>query len=62
MESKKIIIIQMNLFIRQKQTHRHRKETYGYGGRGRDKLGVWDWQVHTTMYKIFIDKENVFTV
>ena len=21
---------QMNLFTRQKQTHRHRKETYGY--------------------------------
>ena len=37
---------QMNLFTKQKQTHRHRKQTYGYkgdsGGEGRDKLGVWD--------------------
>ena len=35
-ESKKVI--QMNLFIKQKQTHRHRKQTYGYqrgkGGKG----------------------------
>ena len=41
-------MIQMNLFTKQKQTHRHRKQTYGYQrgklGRvgGRDKLGVWD--------------------
>ena len=38
-------MIQMNLFIKQKQTHRHRKQTYGYqrGNVGRrDKLGVWD--------------------
>ena len=27
-ESKKVI--QMNLFTKQKQTHRHRKQTYGY--------------------------------
>ena len=42
MESKKKI--QMNLFTKQKQTHRHRKQTYGYqkGKVGRDKLGVWD--------------------
>ena len=35
---------QMNLFTRQRQTHRHRKQTYGYhrGREGRDKLGVWD--------------------
>ena len=33
----------MNLFTKQKQTHRHRKQTYGYqrGKVGRDKLGVW---------------------
>ena len=34
----------MNLFIKQKQTHRHRKESFGYQ-RGRemerDKLGIW---------------------
>ena len=34
----------MNVFTKQKQTHRHRKQTYGYQGerKGRDKLGVWD--------------------
>ena len=35
----------MNLFTKQKQTHRHRKQTYGYqreNGGGTDKLGVWD--------------------
>ena len=37
----------MNLFPKQKQSHRHRKQIYGYqwgnwGGRlvGRDKLGI----------------------
>ena len=43
MESKKMI--QMNLFTKQKQTHRLRKQTYGYqseNGVGRDKLEVWD--------------------
>ena len=33
----------MNLFTRQKQSHRCRKQTYGYqGGKGKDKLGDWD--------------------
>ena len=34
----------MNLFKKQKQTHRHRKQTYVTIGErgGRDKLGVWD--------------------
>ena len=35
----------MNLYRKQKWTHRHRKETYVYQsveGRGRNKLGVWD--------------------
>ena len=38
-------MIQMNLFTKQKQTHRLRKQTYGYQrGKlgGRDKLGGWD--------------------
>ena len=42
-ESKKYI--QMNLFMKQKQTHRHRKQTYGYQrgkAGGRDKLVVWN--------------------
>ena len=41
---KKQKMIQMNLFTKQKQTHRHRKQTYGYqsGKGGGDKLGVWN--------------------
>ena len=41
-ESEKMI--QMDLFTKQKQTHRHRKQVYGYQrGKGRsDKLGTWD--------------------
>ena len=33
--------VQMNLFTKQKWTHRCRKQTYGYQGerRGREKLG-----------------------
>ena len=44
----------MNLFTKQKQTYRHKKQTYGYQrGRGEsDKLGVWDYQIKTTIYKI----------
>ena len=44
----------MNLFTKQKQTHRQRKQTYGYQrGKGvRDKLRVWDEYIHTTIYKI----------
>ena len=52
----------MNLFTKQKQTHRHRKQIYGYqmGKAGTDKLGVWDRQIHTTIYKI--DKQQGTTV
>ena len=38
-------ITQMNLFTKQKQTHRHTEQTYNYQkGKGRrtDKLGAWD--------------------
>ena len=45
----------MNLFIKQKQTHRLRKQTYDYqkGKVGRrDKLVVWDGHIHTTIFKI----------
>ena len=48
-------MIQMNLSTKQKQTHRPREWTYGYqGGRGkgRDRLGVWDWHAHTAIFKI----------
>ena len=36
---------QMNLFIKQKQTHRHRKQASDYHKgkeKGRDKLEVWN--------------------
>ena len=46
-------IIQTNLFTKQKQTHRHRKHTWLPKRKGgRDKLGVWDQQIQSTMYKI----------
>ena len=47
-------MIQTNLFTKQTQTHRHRKQTYGCqrGKGGRDKLGVWDEEIQTTVYKI----------
>ena len=47
-------MIQMNLFTKQKQTHRLGKQTYGYQRgkvEGRDKLGVWDSHIHTIIYK-----------
>ena len=52
----------MNLHAKQKQTHRHRKQIYCYqrGKEGRDKLGVWDERMHTTVYKI--DKQQGPTV
>lgn len=55
-------MIQMNLFTKQKQTHRLTEWTYGYplwgvGGWGRvvrerDGLGVLDWYVHTAIFKV----------
>ena len=47
-------MIQMNLFTKQLQTHRLREWTYGYQGemvQGLDRLGVWDWHVHTAVLK-----------
>ena len=44
-------------------THRHRKQTYGCqrgSGEGRDKLGVWEEQIHITVYKT--DKQQGPTV
>ena len=43
---------QMNLFTKQKQTHRLRKKPYGYRRgkvREKDKLGVWDWPIYTNI-------------
>ena len=43
--------IQINLFTKQKQSHRCRKQIYRYqrDWRGRDKLGDWDY-THTHYY------------
>ena len=42
----------MNLSTKQKQTHRPRKQTYGYQKvRGRNKLEVWDNEIHITIHK-----------
>ena len=44
-----------NVFKKQKQTHRGRKLIYGYQsrkGEWRNKLGIWDQQIKTTMCKI----------
>ena len=42
------------LFTKRKSTRRHTKQTYGYqrAKRGRDKLGIGDLQICTTIYKI----------
>ena len=48
-------MIQMNLFTKQKQTHRLREQTYGHQRvrvEGRDRLGVLDWHVHTAIFKM----------
>ena len=38
-----LIIIQMNVYKKQKQTHRHRKQTYGcQGGKGE-----WEGQIRS---------------
>ena len=52
----------MNLYTKQKQTHRHRKQTHDYQrGKGvRDKLGAWDQQIQTTIYKI--DEQQDHTI
>ena len=47
-------MIEMNLFTKQKQTHRFRKQNCGYQ-RGemweRNKVEVWDKPIHTTIFK-----------
>lgn len=46
-------MIQMNLYAKKKQTYRHRQQAYGYqrgkGGPERDKSGVWNLCIYTTM-------------
>ena len=48
-------MIRMNLFTRQEQSHILREWTYDYWGgisEGRDRLGVYDWHVHTFIFKL----------
>ena len=44
----------MNLFTKQKQSHRCIKQSYGYqwGKGGEEKLEDWELHIHTTIYKI----------
>ena len=50
-------MVQMNLFTKQKQSHRGRKQPYGFqGGKGRDKLGDWDWSMQTITFRM--DKQQ----
>ena len=47
-------MIQKNLLAKQKQTQKFQNQIYSYR-RGnieeRNKLGGWDWYIHTTIYK-----------
>ena len=54
---------QMNLSMKQKQTHRHREQTCGCQGGGewgRDGLGVQGWQMQTITLRM--DKQQGLTV
>ena len=53
----------MNLFTKQKQSHRCKKQTYGsQGGKGGgDKLGDWDRHIHTTIYKQITNKDLLYS-
>ena len=49
----------MNLFVRQKETHRYRDQTYNGQGRGRRK----DWEFGISTCKLFyIDRQEDPTV
>ena len=46
-------MIQINLFIKQKETHRLREQTYGFQEDGRrTSCGVWSGHVHTVIFKM----------
>ena len=46
-------MIQLHLSRKEKQTHRLRKWIYQGGNvAGRDRLRVWDWHVHTAIFRI----------
>ena len=42
-------------YLQNRDRPRHGELTCSYQGvgkRGRDRLGAWDWQIHTTIYKM----------
>ena len=49
---------QIYLFMKKKQIHRHKNYGYQKGLGRRDKLGVQDQQIDTTIYKI--DKQGSY--
>ena len=51
---------QMNLFTKQKQTHRHREQTCGCQEKWwweRDGLGVWYQQIQTIIYRMGVNNK-----
>ena len=51
--------------MKQKKANRHRKQIYSYHREtvwGWDKLGVWELQIQTTIYKIDKQQGQVPTV
>ena len=49
-------MIQMNLFTKQKQTHRHRKQTYGYQ---KKKRGInWEFGINRYTLVLYIKQIN----
>ena len=53
----------MNVYAKQKQTHRYRKQTSGYQqveGRREGQLGVWNQEVQTAIY--IIDMQQGYIV
>ena len=47
--------IQVNLFTKQKETHRHRKPTYGYQ-RGKGGSGGIKWEIGIDIYTLLYIK------
>ena len=43
----------MNLFTKQKETHRHRKQTYGFQ---REKVGGINWEFGINIYTLLYIK------
>ena len=58
-------MIKMNWYIKSRNRLTDREWTYGYGGGGgkrgrKDRLGVWEWHVHSATFKI--DNQQAPTV